>query len=703
MTLLQTIDELCPNTFYNPICTSGYLTPLQRKKLREKRNLSLSPNVTKGSENLNKPKSVSKGIKKAKTKRTPKLKSKEKVIKKVLKQKESRDCFPQLQCSISDLVGHNKDDNLKEKKFFKNRSPQHLKKARFVMPLTCKKGLDFIPTMPLRPAKDDIKQRSLNNSIMETSTESMELDDSFESCAGESQSNSFSEKVSSNSNTEVREISDATSSDSSSSSQVSENLENTDCNKKSEKKGICDKFDLFEFDWPSDEVLLERENRARAVLRESLAASKSNSSFGDFNESSTNIEETSPPKKLFPIFNKSRQTEKEQTYKQYNVYKNHLDLEHFIRILRASPKQLAECVDLLLQLEEPTEVLCDEFLKHAKEKLDDDLKELESHLNYPEESVADKTDEASKKQMDILEFIDFSYNNFVSNTSLVIASYWDLFLQKPAADSEHKKTVDMNIPMKKLEDFVIKLMEQYFTFIEIRFSKENSSNDDAILVRALDRFYRRVQAMNRLLPHIDFTLRGIKIVQKAAQDRCNYYLQKLIECFSAALVNMRQNIVAPRSLNQDGTKALTDLLNTFESQISSRINTVQADLQLFIQTDITFAMKVQFKEEFCRQYVREGVIIAFLRHINKTCQEFCSCTERNTVPPQLILVLSRFCLNLEQSAISEWVSLVDDSFSITNDNGLTSISDICMETKEVAQKLIDHFVKVQGLNISQVS
>lgn len=33
---------------------------------------------------------------------------------------------------------------------------------------------------------------------------------------------------------------------------------------------------------------------------------------------------------------------------------------------------------------------------------------------------------------DILEFIDFSYNNFVSNTSLVIASYWDLFLQKPA-------------------------------------------------------------------------------------------------------------------------------------------------------------------------------------------------------------------------------------------------------------------------------
>ncbi|GFQ77544.1 vacuolar protein sorting-associated protein 51 homolog [Trichonephila clavata] len=383
-----------------------------------------------------------------------------------------------------------------------------------------------------------------------------------------------------------------------------------------------------------------------------------------------------------------------------------MKLREQFRSKDATPKQLAECVDLLLQLEEPTEVLCDEFLKHAKEKLDEDLKELESHLNYTGERATDrnvsKPEDDSEKQMDILEFIDFSYNNFVSNTSLVIASYWDLFLQKPAAGDSEKKKINMDIPKKKLEAFVIKLMDQYFTYIEIRFSKENSSSDDAILVRALDRFYRRVQAMNRLLPHVDFTVKGIQIVKKAAQDRCNFYLQKLIECFSAAMVNMRQNIAAPRSLGQEGSKGLLDLLNTFESQISSCINTVQGDLQLFIQTDITFAMKVQFKEEFCREYVREGVIIAFLRHINKTNQEFCSSNERSAVPAQLILILSRFCLNLEQSSISEWVSLVDDSFSITNDSGLTSISDICMETKEVAQNLIDHFVKVQGLSISQM-
>ncbi|KFM62792.1 Protein fat-free-like protein, partial [Stegodyphus mimosarum] len=66
----------------------------------------------------------------------------------------------------------------------------------------------------------------------------------------------------------------------------------------------------------------------------------------------------------------------------------------------ASPKQLAECVDLLLQLDEPTEVLCDEFLKYAKEKLDVDLSDLEHQINLCatslEESENDKSSEEGK-------------------------------------------------------------------------------------------------------------------------------------------------------------------------------------------------------------------------------------------------------------------------------------------------------------------
>ena len=46
----------------------------------------------------------------------------------------------------------------------------------------------------------------------------------------------------------------------------------------------------------------------------------------------------------------------------------------------SSAKQLAECVDLLLQLNEPAEELCEEFLAHARQKIDEDLAQLDQQL-----------------------------------------------------------------------------------------------------------------------------------------------------------------------------------------------------------------------------------------------------------------------------------------------------------------------------------
>ncbi len=46
------------------------------------------------------------------------------------------------------------------------------------------------------------------------------------------------------------------------------------------------------------------------------------------------------------------------------MYSAYLDICRFMILFafQSSPKQLAECVDLLLQLNEPAEVLCEEFL-----------------------------------------------------------------------------------------------------------------------------------------------------------------------------------------------------------------------------------------------------------------------------------------------------------------------------------------------------
>ena len=49
----------------------------------------------------------------------------------------------------------------------------------------------------------------------------------------------------------------------------------------------------------------------------------------------------------------------------------------FLPLLQASAKELAESVDLLLQLQEPADSLCAEFLAHAETRLGEQLTMLE--------------------------------------------------------------------------------------------------------------------------------------------------------------------------------------------------------------------------------------------------------------------------------------------------------------------------------------
>lgn len=58
---------------------------------------------------------------------------------------------------------------------------------------------------------------------------------------------------------------------------------------------------------------------------------------------------------------------------------------------------------------------------------------------------------------------------------------------------------------RPLVDFVASAMERYLSLVQRRMDLEQQPGNDAtILVRALDRFYRRLQAVSTLLPGKDF-------------------------------------------------------------------------------------------------------------------------------------------------------------------------------------------------------
>ncbi|GFQ77548.1 n-acetyltransferase ESCO1 [Trichonephila clavata] len=293
------------DNFYNPIGLSGYLTPLQRKKLREKRNIKLSAFDEKEPNSLRKI-TTEKGIKKAKTLRTPKLKVKAKVIKKILNRKHSKEVGPQLECSISKLIQHRKDESMKEKRFFKSRSPQHLKKAKFVMPLTYKKNLlDFgsekfvsSPTT-LQPIENVAERTSVNKAL--TQLESLKIDQNDMQVNTDKKIDTLDDSLAIDSeNTERSNLEANSTVDKQILADISRNLENTKCkfDSNSNREVIPD---IFDFNWPSDEELLERQQRARAKLRESIKL-KYNARLNDSKEIVNDSEQLSSPK-YYPIFN----------------------------------------------------------------------------------------------------------------------------------------------------------------------------------------------------------------------------------------------------------------------------------------------------------------------------------------------------------------------------------------------------------------
>ncbi|XP_053305393.1 vacuolar protein sorting-associated protein 51 homolog isoform X2 [Spea bombifrons] len=342
----------------------------------------------------------------------------------------------------------------------------------------------------------------------------------------------------------------------------------------------------------------------------------------------------------------------------------------------SSPQELSECVELLLSLEESPDILCDEFLAHGRGRLASHLSELQGGG-------------------DILEFVDQGCGGFISDTCLLAASYQALFCK------EQGNTAQM--AEEKLTTFLEELSGGYFELVEKRLRQEKSLGDNSLLVRALDRFHRRLQAPSKLVPRCGFNRRGTEIVVKAAQERLAQYLQALKEFFQGCITDVRQALAAPRLPGKEAP-ALGELLAQLSAAVLNQIKTVLAAVHLFTAKDVAFSDKPYFKGEFCSQGVREGLIVAFIKSVCQTARQFCESPGEKgaSTPPVLLLLLSRFCLDYETSTISYILTLTDEQFLGQDRSPVTPVSSLCSLARSSAQTLLNQYVKSQGLVVSQM-
>ncbi|XP_071618244.1 vacuolar protein sorting-associated protein 51 homolog isoform X1 [Heliangelus exortis] len=355
------------------------------------------------------------------------------------------------------------------------------------------------------------------------------------------------------------------------------------------------------------------------------------------------------------------------------------------------PKELTECVEMLLQLEEPPEELCQEFLCHAGARLEAELAALETELPPPAEpsgAAATPPPPAS----DILDFVDRGSSSFVGTLCLLASSYRSLFAGRPGAGDE------------RLAAFSCALTARYFQLLERRLALERGLGDTSLLVRALDRFHRRLRALLELLPGAGAEA-GAALVARAARERVERYLRALQTFFMGCLGDVRQALAAPRPPGKEGP-GLPDLLATLASSVLGQLKAVLAYVQLFTARDVAFASLPYFKGEFCVEAVREGLVVSFVRWLCRTARGFADGpTERGApaAPPALLLLLARLCLDYEATTISYILTLTDEQFP-PQDTGLvvTPGPSLCAEARGAAQRLLDHYVQVQGAAVAQM-
>ena len=191
-----------------------------------------------------------------------------------------------------------------------------------------------------------------------------------------------------------------------------------------------------------------------------------------------------------------------------------------------------------------------------------------------------------------------------------------------------------------------------------------------------------------------------------AKHACDLTLQSLSAKLDEDLLDTRKLLVAPsRALNSHSSIDLRALNRRLMAGVGERLRQQMTNLQLFLDPELTFAVKTNFRTTFCRSDAREGVAVAHFKHILDIAHNFCSDdTTDRTVPPLLLLLLSRTCLDLQTSTMQNVMSQVDEQFFIDIESvgGLTSVARLGSKFTSMSQQLLNHYARLEGQVLSQM-
>lgn len=310
--------------------------------------------------------------------------------------------------------------------------------------------------------------------------------------------------------------------------------------------------------------------------------------------------------------------------------------------------------------------------------------------------------------VDILEFVDTSYNSCMKSFHEFVESYENLFIRSssniamsPTMDDEIKEECK-----QYLEKYLIDYYSSYIAFIHDLFNSKYYGQDDdtQLYVRAIERFLSR-SSMD-IFKHLS-TQQSIESTRSmldsfllhSIECRLKFYHNYIDKHFHDQIIELRKSLTLIQTSNNEQTTAavssstqqqqstneqpnqlnLTHCVDKMLKQLTSDIKYTFHNLATFLEgTKITshMAKRNSFAKQFASEHVWEGFFISFLQRLinyfeheyaTASCQSSANKHELSS-PPILLLMLSKLILNFDSSSIPYLCTVFEEKFNLILEN-----------------------------------
>lgn len=132
--------------------------------------------------------------------------------------------------------------------------------------------------------------------------------------------------------------------------------------------------------------------------------------------------------------------------------------------------------------------------------------------------------------------------------------------------------------------------------------------DIQVMLRGLDRLYRRLLAMRNMCRGIEIQRNTVDIIIGDAHQLCEVHTKSLKDHFSDSFSSVRLSLVSAKS-DSSGGPNLNDLISNLYISTVEKVKGVLQDLLVFFQTYWSFNIKAEHKGTLCVEGIRENLLI----------------------------------------------------------------------------------------------